>query len=142
MEIGVRYRATGNGLVNVNGADHWMATRIQQKCVTTRSVAENHPVIASRTGDERGARTFDPGFNCEILQLQIGGGAHAYGIPRAVKHESLPNPTAAINCVSRKCAVIGADTVKRIALAGPPAYQAGRRCRTVRLKHKHSQKRI
>src|ERR1041385_8809309 len=120
MKIGISYCAVCDRLIDIDYANHWMAAGIQQKCIAPGSVAKNHAVIVGGTRYQSRAGAFDPGLDREILQLQTGCIPYARRGPRAVEREALSHATAAVRGVSRECAVIGADTVKRVALSSPP----------------------
>src|SRR5205814_2891409 len=69
----------------------------------------------------------DPGFNREVLELQVGRAADGAAIAAAVEYERLPHLTRTKDRIAHQRPVVAADLIQGVAFRPPPAHQTGRR---------------
>jgi len=104
VKVGVRDRDVCNWRhrIDIYQAKKWMsAESVQAEAIPPGAVSEESSVNARSGRNERRTRSFDPGFNGKVLQLQVRWIANSYAISVAIEDEALAHSTCAKSGITR-----------------------------------------
>src|SRR5260221_14208219 len=124
MEIGVGDADLRTDIINIHTREEKPAIIPNAETVTKRTITKEEGGGVRAKGCQGGIGSLDPGFDTEILQLQVGCGADHDSVAIAIKHKSLPDLPGAEGRISGEHSVIVIARVESIALGGPPAYKS------------------
>src|SRR6266542_2803190 len=102
---------------------------VKAQAVSSVAITENERFLACARGDLRSIRSRNPGFNSEVLQLQIGWVANLQPVRSAIQQQALANLAGAESRIAGQSSVVTSGLVKTAEFTAPPTDQrGGRRC--------------
>src|SRR5436305_787984 len=126
MPVGIRYQRCRKQAVQIYPADEDPPIVGQAKTVAATAITQNnrsvpgHRAICAQNVERGYARTrsLDPGFNREVLQLQVGRISEIHPVPvDAVEYQRLADNARIVGYRSRSCdgSIVAIRSIVRVA---------------------------
>src|SRR5438552_3887955 len=125
METGVAHTGADGHIVNIHSGQKQSSVIPQAQAVAEGTVTKEQSIGMGTVGGNRRIRALHPGFDGEVLQMEVGWIADGYSVGASIQDKGLADTAGTEGRIASQRSVVGAGLIERVAFTAPPTDAAG-----------------